>query len=286
MPLVRFRRPDGAVWLGWLQADSVREIAEDAEGTALNSLLQGGQEAARSAFNRASEAAHETGDVKFLAPLTRPPKVIAIGLNYEGHRLETKGDEPTEPTVFSKFASSIIGPDQEIRLPAAAPRRVDYEAELAVVLAGGGRDVAESDAMSLVAGYTIANDVSARDWQVKKPNGQWLLGKTFDTFLPLGPVLVTTDEVVDPHALRITCSISGELVQDASTSELIFRIPYLISYLSRVFRLEPGDVILTGTPAGVGMARTPPRWLADGDVVEINIEGIGTLRNPVRGPSR
>jgi 2-keto-4-pentenoate hydratase/2-oxohepta-3-ene-1,7-dioic acid hydratase in catechol pathway len=152
------------------------------------------------------------------------------------------------------------------------------------VLFGGGRDLAESDPLSMIAGYTVANDVSARDWQIKKPNGQWLLGKTFDTFLPMGPAIVTTDELDDPHSLRITCTVSGETLQDASTSELIFRIPYLISYLSRVFRLEPGDVILTGTPGGVGMARTPPRWLRHGDVVETAIEGVGTLRNSVRGP--
>src|SRR5262249_17741582 len=153
--------------------------------------------------------------------------------------------------------------------------------ELAVVISRSGRRIASQEASTYVAGYTVANDVSARDWQLKKPSGQWLLGKSFDTFLPIGPALVTADEIPDPHQLRVSCSVNDEVLQDGSTDEMLFNIPAIIEYVSRVITLEPGDLILTGTPAGVGMSRSPTRYLREGDVVKTSVEHIGDLSNPV-----
>jgi 2-keto-4-pentenoate hydratase/2-oxohepta-3-ene-1,7-dioic acid hydratase in catechol pathway len=281
--IIRYEIGSGA-HLGLEKDAHLFPIAPDPAGALLPELLGKGKQALADAVGEAlSRESQPAASARLLAPLLRPPKVIAIGLNYEGHRLETKADPPTEPTVFSKFATAIIGPHDDVCLPRVAPRRVDYEAELAVVLGATGRDVEEGEALSWVAGYTVANDVSARDWQTRKPNGQWLLGKSFDTFLPLGPAVVTADEIPDPGHLQVTCAVSGEILQAANTSELIFGVPALIAYLSQVFTLEAGDVILTGTPAGVGMARNPPRWLAPGDVIETTVEGIGTLRNRVVG---
>jgi 2-keto-4-pentenoate hydratase/2-oxohepta-3-ene-1,7-dioic acid hydratase in catechol pathway len=284
--LVRFRNRRHEIGIGILEGDRVYQIPQTVGQDTLTGLLTLEPDSLRSMAGEAKAlGSHRLTELTLLAPIDRPPKIVAIGLNYEDHRREVGADVPTEPTVFSKLATAIIGPFDEIELPAVAPGRVDYEAELAVVLKGGGRFVKEQDAMTWVAGYTVANDVSARDWQTKKPGGQWLLGKSFDSFLPLGPAIVTADEVPDPHALHITCTVSGETLQDAMTSELIFRVPFLIAYLSTVFRLEPGDIILTGTPGGVGMARKPPRWLRPGDVVETTIDGVGTMTNPVRTPT-
>ena len=282
MRLARFRTPGGRVAVGRVDQnqDLLVELGPDGTPEALLGYLLD----AKSSRSLRHQPSHALGDIHLLPPIARPPKVIGIGLNYESHRQEVEAPPPEEPTIFAKFSSSIVGPHDAIELPEVAPRRVDYEAELAVVVSRGGHHIAESNAMSHVAGYMASNDVSARDWQVKKPNGQWVLGKSFDTFLPLGPALVSADEVPDPHDLAVTCWVSGELRQQARTSELIFSIPEIISYISRVCTLEPGDVILTGTPAGVGMARKPPTWLHDGDVVETSVESIGTLRNPVRGP--
>ncbi|KWX67788.1 hypothetical protein ASJ79_20455 [Mycobacterium sp. NAZ190054] len=222
-------------------------------------------------------------EVQLLAPLGGPEKIICIGLNYVSHMVETRAERPTEPVIFSKYNNSIIGPYDTVVLPAVAPKRVDYEAELAVVIGKAGRNVHEAEAGSFVAGYCVANDVSARDWQLKKPNGQWLLGKTFDTFLPLGPALVTQEDLPDYRSLRITCAVSGEPRQDAELSEMIFSVEELIAYASRVFTLRPGDVILTGTPGGVGMVRGRDGYLKDGDLLETQIEGLGALMNPVVG---
>jgi 2-keto-4-pentenoate hydratase/2-oxohepta-3-ene-1,7-dioic acid hydratase in catechol pathway len=282
MRFVRFHRGDALPRVGLLQDGTIREIRSLAgQRDPLVSLLAEGPGALQRAGSTAEATEERVSEVTLLAPITAPPKLICIGLNYESHRLEVSAPEQTEPTVFGKFASSISGPCDAIQLPAVAPKRVDYEAELAVVLGGTGRDVSEADAMSLVAGYTVANDITARDWQVKKPQGQWELGKSFDTFLPLGPSLVTADEVDDPHALRVTCEVAGEMLQDGNTNDLIFSIPFLIAYLSQVCTLQPGDVILTGTPGGVGMSRNPPRWLAAGEVVRTTVGDLGQLENPV-----
>jgi 2-keto-4-pentenoate hydratase/2-oxohepta-3-ene-1,7-dioic acid hydratase in catechol pathway len=223
--------------------------------------------------------------VRRLAPVPRPPKVICLGLNYKDHAAESGVPVPQEPVLFAKYPTAVIGPDAPIILPATSSE-VDYEAELVFVIGKGGRHIAEADALSHVAGYTCGHDVSARDYQLRRGGGQWLAGKTFDTFAPIGPALVTADSVPDPHALRIRCVVNGETLQDSSTSQMIFSVPATIAYLSHLITLEAGDVVFTGTPPGVGFARKPPRFLQDGDVAEIIIDGLGTLRNPVRAEAR
>ncbi len=220
------------------------------------------------------------GNPKLLAPLLRPKKVICIGLNYADHASETGKQPPPEPIVFNKFPTAVIGPETAIQLPGQS-EKVDYEAELVAVIGLSGRNIPEHKALDHVAGYCCGNDVSARDWQVGKPGGQWLLGKTFDTFAPMGPALVTADEVGDPGNLGIRFRLNGTILQDSRTSELIFPVSSLISYLSEVITLEPGDVIFTGTPAGVGVARDPRVFLKPGDVAEVEIDHVGLLRNPV-----
>jgi len=214
-----------------------------------------------------------------LPPVPPPEKILCIGLNYLDHAIETGAEPPTEPVVFSKFNSALVGDGDAIVLPSLS-QEVDYEAELVVVIGRTARHVAEGDAMKCVAGYTCGHDVSARDWQKGRPGGQWLLGKSFDTFAPIGPWLVTTDELPDPSNLRVKMHLSGEVVQDSTTAQLIFNIPQLISHLSQIMTLKAGDLIFTGTPPGVGAARKPPRFLRHGDVCTVEIEGIGPLTNP------
>ena len=233
------------------------------------------------AFGRLPSATGPSYDldaVTVLAPVPRPPKLICAGLNYRDHAIEVKAKIPSVPTIFSKFSNIVIGPGEPIVLPKAS-KQPDYEAELAFVIGRGGRHIPASRAMEHVFGYTILNDVSARDFQMA--TSQWLMGKTFDTFAPMGPWLVTADEIADPHQLDISLEIGGETLQHSNTRELIFKIPELIEHISTVVTLEPGDVVATGTPSGVGFARTPPRYLKAGEEVIIRIEGIGGLRNPV-----
>lgn len=214
-----------------------------------------------------------------LPPVPPPEKILCIGLNYLDHAIETGAEPPTEPVVFSKFNTALVGDGDAIVLPSLS-HEVDYEAELVVVIGRTARHVAERDAMKCVAGYTCGHDVSARDWQKGRPGGQWLLGKSFDTFAPIGPWLVTTDEIPDPSNLRVKMHLSGEVVQDSTTAQLIFNIPQLISHLSKIMTLKAGDLIFTGTPPGVGAARKPPRFLRHGDVCTVEIDGIGPLTNP------
>jgi len=217
---------------------------------------------------------------RLLAPIIEPGKVICIGLNYRDHAAESGMDIPSEPVCFSKFSQAVIGPDAAIELPAVS-KQVDYEAELVAVIGRCGKNIAAADALSYVAGYTNGNDVSARDWQIGRPGGQWLLGKTHDTFAPLGPWLVTADEIADPNQLGIRLRLGGETMQESNTQKFIFTIQQIIEHLSKVITLQPGDVIFTGTPPGVGMARKPPVFLKPGDEVEVEIDGLGILRNPV-----
>lgn len=216
------------------------------------------------------------------APIPDPGKVVCIGLNYRDHAEESNMPIPTEPICFSKFSSAIVGPEDTVQLPAAA-REVDYEAELVAVIGRTAKNVSKADALDYVAGYCNGNDVSARDWQIGRPGGQWLLGKTPDTFAPIGPYLVTSDEVADSRALSIALRLNGETMQDSSTKELIFGVDEIVAHISQLFTLQPGDVIFTGTPPGVGMARKPPVWIKNGDVMEVEIAGLGVLRNPVVG---
>lgn len=222
----------------------------------------------------------DVGSIQWLPPALPASKVICIGKNYADHAKEMGGDLPELPVVFSKFASCLIGHRQPIVLPTISAQ-VDWEAELVVAIGRRGRNIPESSALDWVAGYCCGNDVSARDWQKGRPGGQWLLGKTFDTFGPLGPFLVSRDEVPDPHQLQIELRLNGELMQQASTSLLIYRVEYLIAHLSKFVTLEPGDLIFTGTPAGVGAGRNPPRYLQPGEEIEIEISGLGKLKNQV-----
>jgi 2-keto-4-pentenoate hydratase/2-oxohepta-3-ene-1,7-dioic acid hydratase in catechol pathway len=218
-------------------------------------------------------------DAALLAPVARPGKIVAIGRNYRDHAIEEGAPLPAEPLVFAKFPSSIVGSGAPIRWDPGLTSAVDYEAELAVLIGARATRVAPEDALGYVFGYTCLNDVSARDLQFG--DGQWVRGKSLDTFCPIGPWIVTADEVPDPQDLEISCTISGERLQHASTSSMLFSVAELISRLSRSFTLEPGDVIATGTPEGVGYFREPRRLLQAGDTVEVKISSIGVLRNPV-----
>jgi 2-keto-4-pentenoate hydratase/2-oxohepta-3-ene-1,7-dioic acid hydratase in catechol pathway len=250
----------------------------------LRSLLEGGEaalEQARAALDAApEEAVYAASEVTLKAPLLNPEKIVCLGLNYADHAAESQMKLPEAPVLFSKYASALIGPDDPIVLPPTS-QEIDYEAELVVVIGKRGRNIPVEAAWDYVAGYTIGHDVSARDYQLRKGGGQWMIGKTFDTFAPIGPALFTQDEVPDPHNLAIRCRLNGEVMQDSNTKYLIFRIPNILAYLSHVFTLVPGDVIFTGTPSGVGFVREPPVYLKPGDVVEVEIEGLGVLRNPV-----
>lgn len=220
----------------------------------------------------------QVSDVQMTAPVQRPGKILCIGLNYRDHALETGQAIPEKPIVFTKFANSVIGPGELIRVPRVAGD-IDYEAELGVVIGARCRDVSVDAALGSVAGYVCLNDVSSRTLQFE--TGQWTRGKAIDTFLPMGPWILTADEVSDPQSLSIRCSVNGEIRQDSSTREMIFGVGELVSFLSETITLEAGDVIATGTPSGVGMALDPPRWLGSGDVVAVEIEGLGKLENTV-----
>ncbi|HEY2866724.1 MAG TPA: fumarylacetoacetate hydrolase family protein [Pyrinomonadaceae bacterium] len=212
------------------------------------------------------------------SPIPRPGKIVCIGLNYRDHAEESGMAIPTSPIIFSKFGTCVIGSGESIRIPSGS-NQVDYEAELAVVIGRAANGVSAAEAMNYVFGYTNFNDVSARDFQFA--DGQWQRGKSCDTFAPMGPSVVTADEVRDPHDLNIRFRLNGETLQDSNTCQLIFKIPELIEFLSRVITLEPGDVIATGTPPGVGFARKPPIFMKPGDVAEVEIDQLGTLTNPV-----
>ncbi|WP_010588497.1 fumarylacetoacetate hydrolase family protein [Schlesneria paludicola] len=216
---------------------------------------------------------------RLLAPIGNPDKVLCIGLNYRDHAIETNSPIPNEPVVFNKFSQTVIGPEDAVILPKVS-HEVDYEAELVVIIGKRGKNISKENAFSHVAGYTVGNDISARDWQKGRPGGQWLLGKTPDTFAPTGPYLVTSDEV-DPHNIRVSLRLNGETVQNSTTKELIFGIDEIIAHVSQLITLQPGDLIFTGTPPGVGAARTPPLWLKAGDRMEVDIEHVGVLVNPV-----
>jgi acylpyruvate hydrolase len=260
----------------------------------LRGVLEGGEEsleAARrvlSAVGTALEPSSEEwrrrglafrrDEVRLWPPIPRPGKIICLGRNYLAHAQEGGGKVPEVPELFAKFANTLIGDGWPIRLPVVSDR-VDYEAELAVVMGRRAYRVPEDRALEHVAGYTILNDVSARDYQRK--TSQWLAGKGMDTFGPMGPWLVTADEIPDPQRLQIRLEIGGQVLQDANTSDMVYSVAVTVAYISSIMTLEPGDVIATGTPEGVGFARKPPIYLKAGDVVRITIDGVGTLSNPV-----
>lgn len=227
--------------------------------------------------------------VRLLAPIVPKRNVFCVGWNYAEHFAEGKEfrpasapqEIPEHPALFTKNPFAIVGPGSAIRHPGPISDQLDYEVELAVVIGTGGRDIAEADALDHVFGYTIANDVSVRDVQRTWHGGQWFKGKNFDTHLPLGPWIVTKDEIPDPQALRITTRVNGTTKQDSNTRHMVFSVARIIAEISAGLTLHPGDVIITGTPEGVGMGRKPPEWLRPGDVVELEIERIGVLRNQI-----
>jgi 2-keto-4-pentenoate hydratase/2-oxohepta-3-ene-1,7-dioic acid hydratase in catechol pathway len=281
MRLVTFSN-NGAPRLGALRGQQVIDLnqANSSLPTDMIAFLEAG-DAARQTAQKAVDAVPgglELSQVKLLAPVPRPGKIICIGLNYSDHAAESGQPIPQFPVVFCKWGNAVIGSGSNIILPRVT-EQIDYEAELGFVIGKRGRYVPLDKAMSHVAGYLPINDVSARDYQMR--TSQWTMGKTFDTFAPMGPALVTVDEIADPQDLDIRLTINGEVLQDSNTCNLIFGIPQLIASLSEVMTLEPGDVVSTGTPPGVGMARKPQRWLKPGDVVNVEIEGLGILSNPV-----
>lgn len=256
--------------------------ADSSLPSCLKELLRmgrGGMEAAAAAV-RTGSISYDLNVARLLPPITNPGKILCLGLNYRDHAIESGVEPPSEPVLFNKFASALLGNKGVIVLPPVS-RQVDYEAELVVVIGQKGKNIAKERALEYVAGYTCGNDVSARDWQLNKPGKQWLAGKTFDTFAPVGPFLVGASEVADPHALSIALRLNGQTMQDSNTSQLIFKIDETIAYISQIVTLEPGDLIFTGTPPGVGMARKPPVFLKPGDSVEVEIGKLGILRNSV-----
>jgi 2-keto-4-pentenoate hydratase/2-oxohepta-3-ene-1,7-dioic acid hydratase in catechol pathway len=263
MRIVRYLDNKGLTHYGSEQGDgSIRRIDGDIFGS----------------FTVTSEGAQVR---KRLAPV-EPTGILAIGLNYRHHAEETHAKIPEYPVLFMKSASAVQNPGDPIEIPThLASSEVDYECELAVVIGKTCKNVTRERALDYVLGYTCANDVSARDWQIRMGGSQWCRGKTFDTFAPLGPCLVTRDEIPNPNNLHIATILNGERMQDWTTSDMIFDVPRLIEFLSGSTTLVAGTVIMTGTPQGVGMARKPPRWLAAGDVVTVEIESIGRLTNPV-----
>jgi 2-keto-4-pentenoate hydratase/2-oxohepta-3-ene-1,7-dioic acid hydratase in catechol pathway len=281
MKLVTFEC-NGSTEPGALLDDKVIELKSAGFPTLLH-LIQGGTEALQRAQawidNPPADGIVPLATVRLLAPLSRPPKIICVGLNYRDHALECNAEIPKVPTIFSKYTTAILGPGEAIILPRHS-KEPDYEAEFAVVIGKGGRYISKDLWRDHVFGYTNLNDVSARDFQMA--TSQWMIGKTFDTFAPIGPAIVTADEIPDPHTLDIQMIINGEVLQSSNTSQMVFRIADLIEHISSVFTLEPGDIISTGTPAGVGEAKTPPRWLRPGDHVVVRISGIPELHNLVR----
>ena len=285
MKLVTFQQGD-ALRPGLLTSRDGRDVIIDLLGAdpslpgSIRELLEGGQAALAKAA-AAADSATETVDVasiKLAAPIPNPGKILCIGLNYADHAAESGQPLPEYPIVFSKYSNAVIGSGAPVILPKVTDM-VDYEAELGFVIGKRGRYIDEADALDYVAGYLPVNDVSARDYQERV--SQWTMGKSFDTFAPMGPALVTADEVGDPHKLAIRLWIGDEVLQDSNTSQLIFNVPRLVADISEVMTLEPGDIVSTGTPPGVGGARKPPRWLRAGETVHIEIEKLGILSNPI-----
>jgi 2-keto-4-pentenoate hydratase/2-oxohepta-3-ene-1,7-dioic acid hydratase in catechol pathway len=273
MRLVTFSLAGDAPRPGVVAGDRIVELGY-ADMVALLDDLDRAEEKARTlsgrAFPRSSARIH--------APIARPPKFILIGLNYRDHAIEAGLPIPETPTVFAKYSNAVIGPGEAIVLPAVS-KEVDYEAELAFVIGRRGKNIPADRWRDYVFGYTMVNDVSARDFQ--RATTQWTMGKTPDTFAPMGPELVSADEIADPHNLRIGCEVNRRVLQDSTTAQLVFKIPDLVAYLSQLMTLEPGDIVSTGTPPGVGFARKPPIFLKAGDEVVVKVEGLGELRNPV-----
>ncbi len=271
MKLVTYSTENGAPKVGYVEDGEVRSLG----GANMLEYIERGRDADRHPGGEA--VAFE--EARLHAPITRPQKIVAIGLNYEDHANETGQELPEKPIVFAKYPNTIIGPGEAIRIPPIT-EQVDYEAELAVVIGHPAKNVSEEEALEYVFGYTNCNDVSSRDLQFSE-GGQWTRSKSIDTFAPIGPYIATRDEVPDPQNLSIRCILNGEVMQDGTTSDMVFSVAELVSFLSRGMTLMPGDIIATGTPAGVGFVRDPKVFMKPGDEVTIEIEGLGALTNPV-----
>ncbi len=271
MKLVSYSTDGETPRVGYIEDDEVRPLG----GASMLEYIEHG----RSADRQPGGEAVPLSEARLHAPVARPAKIIAIGLNYEDHAAETGGDLPEKPIVFAKYQNTIIGPGEAIRIPPIT-EQVDYEAELTVVIGRVAKNVPEEEALGYVFGYMNGNDVSSRDLQFSE-GGQWTRSKSIDTFAPIGPYLVTRDEVPDPQNLSIRCVLNGEVMQDGTTSDMVFSVAELVSFLSSGMTLVPGDVIMTGTPAGVGFVRDPEVFMKAGDEVSVEIEGLGTLTNPV-----
>jgi 2-keto-4-pentenoate hydratase/2-oxohepta-3-ene-1,7-dioic acid hydratase in catechol pathway len=281
MRIVRFRRPDQTLGWGLSLEFGIQDLTLADHSLPLSTvdLIRNWQLWAPRIQGLSKKLGTSEQELEILCPIDQPVKILCIGLNYRDHAIETGAAIPSEPIVFCKMPTAMIGPNQPIRLPKVSDQ-VDYEAEMVVVIGKTAKNVTTSEAKSCIFGYTVGHDVSARDWQKDKPGKQWFLGKSFDTFAPLGPAIVTADSVSNPEDLRVSCKVNGEVLQNSTTRELIFKPDELVSYISQVMTLLPGDVIYTGTPPGVGAARTPNRFLKGGDLVEIEVEKLGVLRNP------
>jgi 2-keto-4-pentenoate hydratase/2-oxohepta-3-ene-1,7-dioic acid hydratase in catechol pathway len=272
----------GALRVGVVVDDAVVDLAAAAPALPreLAALLAAGGDALRTAADAATRARQRLAldAVRLAPPILRPPKFLAIGLNYADHVAEAGLERPSLPTVFNKQSTCVAGPRDPVHMPRVSSA-LDYEGELGFVIGRRCRHVPRARAHEVIAGYLVVNDVSVRDWQLRIPT--WTMGKSFDTHGPIGPWLTTADEVGDPHGLRLRTWVNGELRQDSSTKQLIFDCFALVEHLSTAFTLEPGDVVATGTPGGVGIAMKPPRLLAVGDVVRVEIDGLGALENEV-----
>lgn len=269
--------------IGIVTENQVQIIQGPGMPSSMLELIQGGDEILKkvwAGFNGGNFKSYPVSEAHFQAPISNPRKIMAIGHNYMDHIREQNAPVPAYPILFAKYPTSIIGPDETIAWDEQLTKQVDIEAELCVVIGKKARHVKEENALDFIFGYTILNDISARDLQYG--DKQWVRGKSLDTFCPLGPVIVTADDIPDPQALHLNSRINDFVMQDSSTKEMIFSVKYLIAFLSRAFTLEPGDLIASGTPNGVGHYRKPPIYLKDGDLVTIEVEKIGKLVNPAR----
>ena len=299
MQLVSYRKHDGTNenWRAGVEhEDRVADVTalwhDGVHETTTRHLLAAGPATMREVFKQAREALDAGPDVPGILqaasieigpPVPDPDKIICIGINYADHASEAGLARTEVPLFFAKFRNSLTGPTSPILLPRVSSQ-IDYEGELAVIIGTRCKEVSEQEALQYVAGYSIMNDVSARDLQMQ--TSQFIAGKALDTFAPMGPGIVPASDIPDPQALQLTTRVNGQVVQHASTASMIFSVAAIISFLSSIMTLEPGDIIATGTPSGVGFKRTPPLFLRDGDVTEVEIEGIGQIRNPVVGTPR
>ena len=272
---------DGSTRIGVVDGDAMVDLSAAAPDLPQEMLafLEAGLDAMEAARAAVRDGARiPLADVHLEAPIARPPKFLAVGLNYADHVAESGMDTPEHPTIFNKQSTCVTGPTDPVHVPKAS-HVLDYEGELGIVIGRRGRHVSRDDAADYIAGYLVVDDVTVRDWQFRTPT--WTMGKSFDTHGPIGPWIVTTDEIRDPHQLELRTFVNGELRQESNTKQLIFDCFNLVEHFSTAFTLEPGDIIATGTPGGVGILSKPPQILKAGDVVRIEIEGIGQIENPI-----